>query len=118
MYDKVNLPVNLRRIMDERNVSQRELADMLEVAPATISRYCIGSRYPDVEQVARIAEFLQVSVNELLGFATTTPDVITLEKCYFRCKQEDRDVLWALLRRYMDEDDKQVIFPSEDGDEA
>ena len=112
MYDKKEFSKQLRRIMKERNVSQRELADMIGINPVNISRYATGERYPDLAQIVEIATALKVSLNELFGVDTLPQNVVTLEKCFYRCKPEDCDVLWALLRRYMDADDISQIFGS------
>ncbi len=116
MYDKSIFQNQIRRIMKERHVSQRELADMLGVQPSSVSRYVTGERSPDLDVLVQIANELKVSLNELLGADTVDPDVTILEKCYFRCKQEDRDVLWALLRRYMEPDEADVIFGAGEND--
>lgn len=57
----------LNTIMIARNISNQQLATMMTVAPTTISGYRTGRRAPDVHELVRLAEALQVSVNELIG---------------------------------------------------
>lgn len=53
--------------MIARNISNQQLATMMTVAPTTISGYRTGRRAPDVHELVRLAEALQVSVDELIG---------------------------------------------------
>ena len=53
----------LNTIMIARNISNQQLATMMTVAPTTIS----GRRASDVHELVRLAEALQVSVDELIG---------------------------------------------------
>jgi transcriptional regulator with XRE-family HTH domain len=48
-------PGMLRRIRRTADVSQRELAAMLGVAPSTVGRWEAGENSPDLETVARLA---------------------------------------------------------------
>ncbi len=57
----------LRHIMLMRDIRNSDLADAIFVSPSTISGYRTGRRSPDVEQLARIAQKLEVSADYLLG---------------------------------------------------
>ena len=49
------------------DISQRELADRLNVSEATVSRYLAGEREPKYDMIANIATALQTTVNYLMG---------------------------------------------------
>ncbi|MBO5260410.1 MAG: helix-turn-helix transcriptional regulator [Agathobacter sp.] len=53
--------------MNFRDVSNKELADAVFVAPSTISSYRTGHRIPNIEQLALISTTLEVSCDYLLG---------------------------------------------------
>lgn len=59
--------VRLQEILDERGMSQRELARLMNIRPNTISHLCsdkVNSAYFDtLEQICRT---LNISLNELL----------------------------------------------------
>lgn len=55
--------------MNIRNVSNKELADAVFVAPSTISSYRTGHRIPNIEQLALLSTTLQVSSDYLLGLS-------------------------------------------------
>lgn len=57
--------IRLRECLAERGMTQAELAKATGITEATISRYAGGSRSPNVKQVARIADALHVSFDQL-----------------------------------------------------
>lgn len=68
--------VRLRELMKETKTTQRALADFVGVRPQTISLYCQGQSFPDVNGVAKVAEYFRVSTDYLVGnSAAAVPDV-------------------------------------------
>ncbi len=60
----------MRRFKDERikkGITQKELADFLQVSQQSISKYENGMREPDYETLIKMASFYDVSVDYLLG---------------------------------------------------
>ena len=57
----------IRRLRDDRGITQEALAAALDVTPQTVSKWEKGLSVPDVEMTARIADALGVSIGELLG---------------------------------------------------
>ncbi len=117
MYDNKAFSYQLTRIMDMRGITQKELASTIGIAGASISRYVTGNREPDIRTLVKLAEALHVSIDELVGFDVPEPvappappvDVATLVSCYARASEQDRDVLWSLLSRYMKPAEKAAI---------
>ena len=58
---------NLSALLEEKGITQRELAEKIEVTEVTISRYLSGERSPRIEIVSKIAEYFKVTVDYLLG---------------------------------------------------
>jgi transcriptional regulator with XRE-family HTH domain len=56
----------LRRIREDRFLSQRQLAEGIGIEIAQVSRYERGVFFPNVETLIHLAEFLRVSVGLLL----------------------------------------------------
>ena len=50
-----------------RNLSQVEVAEAVGVTPAAICRYEQGQRQPNVQTLARIADFFGVSMDRMMG---------------------------------------------------
>ena len=60
----------LRNLLDERNLTQKELAAQLNMAPSTIGNYIRNYREPDLSTVKLLAKFFNVSTDYLLDFRT------------------------------------------------
>ena len=67
---------NLRSLRKKSGLSQEELGIRLNIARQTISKWENGVSVPDAETLVKLAEILDVSVNELLG-TDIKPDEIT-----------------------------------------
>lgn len=59
---------NLRDILKDRKMSQKELANEIWVTEATISRYINKQRMPSIKHILEISYALNVDVNELIDF--------------------------------------------------
>lgn len=57
----------LKELREKRGMSQLELAELLRVKPATISRYETGSNEPDIATLKWYADYFNCSVDYLLG---------------------------------------------------
>lgn len=56
----------LRKLREERSLSQRELAQAIDTETSHVSRYERGVVMPNAEALAHLARYLQVSVGFLL----------------------------------------------------
>lgn len=61
------LGTNLRQLRRDRDMTQEELAEVLNVSVQSVSRWENQTCYPDVELIPVIASFFQVPVDRLLG---------------------------------------------------
>ena len=62
MFDKC-----LRELLVKRGNTQHELAEHLSISTQAVSKWCRGENMPDIALLPKIASFLDVSVDELLG---------------------------------------------------
>ena len=62
-----NFSTNLRKIRKERGVTQNELARGIRVSQVTVSEWETNVRYPTIDRIYEIANFLKVPVNALLS---------------------------------------------------
>lgn len=60
----------LKSLREDKDMSQKDLANAIGVSPSTIGMYESDKRTPDSEMLNRIADFFQVSVDYLLGRTT------------------------------------------------
>jgi repressor LexA len=59
----------LKQLRLEKNLSQRQLADTLDIGRSRLSNYEQGSRNPDYQTLRLIAEFFDVDTDYLLGYS-------------------------------------------------
>ncbi|MBE7045958.1 MAG: helix-turn-helix transcriptional regulator [Ruminococcaceae bacterium] len=57
----------LKELRKKHNLSQKDLAKEIDVAPSTISMYEMGNRSPNDELLKKIATYFDVSTDYLLG---------------------------------------------------
>lgn len=76
----------LRRLRQEKDMSQEDLARTLGYTKTAISQYELGKRTPDYATLNRIAEYFDTSADYLLGRTTLrkrTPDEQLLDMGIF-----------------------------------
>lgn len=57
----------ISQLRKDKGLTQKELADKVGVSDKAVSRWETGKNYPDIETLQRLAEVLDVSVNDLLS---------------------------------------------------
>lgn len=60
----------LRALLEERNISQRQFSQDLNLAPSTVGNYVRDLREPDFSTLKRFASYFSVSVDYLLEYDT------------------------------------------------
>ena len=56
----------IKKYREEKKMTQVEVAEVLGVKPATISKYEAGALEPNIESLKKLAELFEISVDELL----------------------------------------------------
>jgi transcriptional regulator with XRE-family HTH domain len=65
----MNFHERLRKLRDEKEIHQKEIAENLNVSVSTISKYEAGKNFPDVRKLMKLAEIFNVSADYLLGLS-------------------------------------------------
>ena len=60
---------NLRTLIEERDMTQKELARQLNIAPSTLGSYVQNKREPDFSTLKVIAKYFNVSIDYLLDYS-------------------------------------------------
>ncbi|MCR6546467.1 XRE family transcriptional regulator [Dehalobacterium formicoaceticum] len=58
---------SLKKLRKDKMISQKSLSEALQLSRSTIAQYEGGTRTPDLQTLIRIAQFFDVSIDELLG---------------------------------------------------
>ena len=62
----MSLGENLRSLLEERGMTQKELASQLNIAPSTMGSYVQNTREPDFATLKLLANYFDVSIDYLL----------------------------------------------------
>lgn len=57
----------VKQLREERGLSRNELAKSLNITYAALSKYETDDRFPSEDILSRIADYFEVSVDELIG---------------------------------------------------
>lgn len=60
--------IHLRKIREDRNLSQQQLADMANIAKTSLQRMELGRQAGTIDVLISIAKALNISVSELVKF--------------------------------------------------
>lgn len=75
---------NLQFLLEERDITQKDFASMLNIAKTTLNGYIKSNHEPDFETVKAMAGALHVSTDCLLGYsspdAPTSKEFMLIEK--------------------------------------
>ncbi len=72
--DKISVGKFISEQRKNLSLTQKQLADMLDVTDKAVSRWETGKGYPDIETVERIAEILGVTINDVLSGKIVEPE--------------------------------------------
>ena len=64
----------IQQLRKEKEMTQRDLANRLNVSPQAISRWENDEVEPSIETLSQMSEIFSVSLDELFGRATQRPD--------------------------------------------
>ena len=82
---KLYIAENLKRLRQNRGLTQEQLAERLGVSFQSVSRWENGLSYPDIELIPEIAAFFEVSTDVLMGVEKATMEQnLAREKKYLR----------------------------------
>lgn len=85
----------LRNLIEEREITQKQLAAALNLSPSTLGGYVQGTSEPDIATLKRIAGYFQVSMDYLLDYSAdshSVPGESELLRIFRSLSEEQRDL--------------------------
>ncbi len=70
--------MKIKELREKKGISQKELADYLNITQVQISKYELGKNEPDLNTTKKIAEYFNVTIDYLLG--TSEENIILITK--------------------------------------
>lgn len=82
---KLTIGENIKRLRKSKNITQEQLAEVVNLSVTAISKWERGETYPDITMLYPLAYFFKVSVDELLGYdeAKLTAEIEAILSQYF-----------------------------------
>lgn len=71
---------NLKKLREEKHITQVKLSTELEISQEVISHYEIGNSKPNIDNLIKLADYLNCSTDYLLGRTETPTPVQNLNK--------------------------------------
>lgn len=100
----MNFGDTLRFLLEEKDMTQRELAVQLNLAPSTVSSYIQNAREPDFATLKELAAFFCVSTDYLLGYAanaTVSPYETELLRVFRSLTAEQQEICLEQCRVFL-----------------
>ena len=72
MDNKYIFSKNLKKLMDEKGVSRRDIAEILKISYFTVSDWVNGKKYPRMDKVELLANYFGVLKSDLIEETTKT----------------------------------------------
>ena len=63
----MSLSENIYRLRTEKNMSQLELAEALEVSRQSVSKWETGTAVPELDKLVKMAKLFEISLDELVS---------------------------------------------------
>ncbi|HIU68502.1 MAG TPA: helix-turn-helix transcriptional regulator [Candidatus Scubalenecus merdavium] len=85
----------LRGLIEERGLTQKEIAKQLNIAPSTMGSYVQNTREPDFDTLKLLANYFQVSADYLLDYRpdqTITPQESELLRVFRALNTEQQAI--------------------------
>lgn len=84
----------IQQVMEDRQISQADLARITKIRASSISDYLSGKYKPKQDKIALIAEALSVSPGWLMGYDLDTSASVQPSKFYFTHEEQ------SLIKKY------------------
>ena len=88
---------NLRRLRNEKGLTQIELAELCGISPKTLSSYETGRTEPNLGEVKKLCDVFNCSIAALTGTKEREAKTITLDEIVLKLQDLDDDTLKRLL---------------------
>lgn len=56
----------IKKARQNKRIMQKELADMLNVRPSTVSMWEAGTRTPDIQTIMKLSQILEIPFNDMM----------------------------------------------------
>lgn len=97
------LGARIRELRKSRNLSQEQLAEMIDVEPRHVSRLEVGSSYPRIDRLEKIAAALDVPLKDFFDFMhLESPDTRAekIEEIVKGMKEDYQRIAYKIIKAF------------------
>ncbi|VFB17229.1 transcriptional repressor DicA [Urinicoccus massiliensis] len=87
-------------LLDQKNLTQKELAKMANVTEVSIGRYINGKRQPNATALYDIAKALDTTTDYLLGLPNKEPETTVLARKLGTLSQVQIDIINQMIDQF------------------
>lgn len=96
---KMILAENLRYYLEQKNLTQQDIANYMHCSNSTVSDWCSGKKYPRVDKMQRLADYLGVTMSQLTSPRDILDDIdIAFYGDYKELDERDKETLRDMVR--------------------
>ncbi len=92
----------LNGLLEDSDISQKDFAAILNIAPSTLNGYVRNRRQPDFETLKKMAAALNVSIDFLLDYNNSDADLSVQELSLIlemrKMKKAQREIIYDLVK--------------------
>lgn len=113
---RITIGEKIKELRLQKNCTQEELASVLGITGQAVSRWESGSSYPDLEMIPSLANYFQISIDQLFGYDTDRQkrigEILASAEELRRAEKPDDEKIVALLRSACGEfpGDEKLLF--------
>lgn len=105
----MNIGINIRRLREDRNIKQSEIADLVGMHRSNYSKIENGQREISIAAVDKIAKFFNVTIDELVHMNEDIPKEVILEdkttneqvKLIQELDQEEKNMIFKMIETFL-----------------
>ena len=86
----MNIGNRIKKYRESKNMTQRDIAEILEVEPGTISKYESGLIEPNIESIKKLSEIFEITIDELLKNEDKKFDIAKID--ILECLKEQKEM--------------------------
>lgn len=97
----------IKKMRIERNMTQQELANKLNLATSTIGMYERGERIPDIYTLIELSKMFKTTTDYLLGLSDNPNEYDSeSDKMFKRLNELEKSIILTIVKKYLDTKDK------------
>ena len=78
---------NIKKLREEMGITQKQLADVIDVSQQSVNKYENHNIEPDIETLIRIADYFNTSVDYIVGHTELRRKVAKVEAYELSCDE-------------------------------